>query len=921
MAGAARLFFRKGTQRERLCSLGVGTGQHRATQGVTRAFTRPDSHAPNADALLRFCVCFFSLLSFSFSSRLLAADFATLLFNSGQGNGPIREQAEKQLRDFAAQNLGGFVLANASIVPDESKPLAVRAMAALNVKNLVDSRNQARQEELAQRWLSLDAQLRQQAKMAMVAGLGSPVKDVRRAASQAVAGIALVEIPARQWVDCVDLLSNSAGTVTNNAVVREASLTTLGYICEAIDPDALGGQSNTILAVLIKAMSQQEEHVPVRLAAVRALLEAVVFIEGNMLVEQQRSAIMQVVCANTQLPNLEVRVASFQVLVEIARLYYVHLPTYMQTLFNLTLKAIKTDEELVAQQAIEFWATIAEVELDLQRELEDFGKSSMTCHHFLKGSVKFLAPPLMDTLTKQDEDPESEDWNAQKAAACCLRVIASLVRDDMVQWVMPFVMANISHQNWRPREAAVLAFGCVLDGPSTACLTGIINQAMSVLLKHMGDKEQIVRDTTAWTIGAICELHPTLAKEHAHQLIVVLVDHLAEKPAVAAQVCYAIHYLAEAFEEEKDNATSPLSRFFHGVVQKLMLCCDRNDLDESNLRAAVYEALNSMITSVAQDQLQLVGNLMPLFLTRLDATAKMEDKNAAADLQALICGVLLAITSRLGEHIRAFSDDLMRRLLAVFSTPVARVHEEALLAIAGLANALGSNFDRYAATPYLQQVIVKALRSTDDSHVSSVAVSLVSDMSIALDEKMAPYCDVLMTVLLQNLQSAELDRDIKPSILSCIGDIALAITGNFEKYLVAVTNVLQQASQTRVLDPNDLEFVDYVDNLREGVFEAYTGILHGLSTAKKAQLFAPYMQHCVAFIEFLAKESEEIRDNVLFAGVSFIGDVAKCLGPPGIQLLQNRDGIRRFVQLASTSKNQKTFDAAEWAKSKLTQRP
>ena len=400
----------------------------------------------------------------------------------------------------------------------------------------------------------------------------------------------------------------------------------------------------------------------------------------------------------------------------------------------------------------------------------------------------------------------------------------------------------------------------------------------------------------------------------------VLVEHLGEKPAVAHQVCYAIHYLADAFEEERDNPSSNLSRFFHGVVQKLMLSCDRSDLDECNLRAAVYEALNSMITSVAQDQLQLVGNLVPLFLTRLDKTGQMEDKHAAADLQALICGVLLAITSRLGEHIRSFSDEIMRRLLLVFSTPVARVHEEALLAIAGLANALGPHFDRYAATPYLQQVIVKALRSTEDSHVASVAVSLVSDMSIALDEKMQPYCDTLMMVLLQNLQSAELDRDIKPSILSCIGDIALAIQGHFEKYLGAVMVVLQQASQTRNVDPNDLDFMDYIDNLREGVFEAYSGILHGLSTAKKVQLMAPYMQHAVAFVEFLAKESEEIRDHVLHAGCAFIGDVGKTLGPPGIALFQNRDPIRRFVQLGANSKNKATAEAAEWAKSKLAGR-
>ncbi len=81
-------------------------------------------------------------------------------------------------------------------------------------------------------------------------------------------------------------------------------------------------------------------------------------------VTAERSAILQVVCANTQLPAVEVRVAAMQVLVEIARLYYQYLPNYIQVLFNLTLKIIKSDDEAVAQQAIEFWATIAEIEVN-----------------------------------------------------------------------------------------------------------------------------------------------------------------------------------------------------------------------------------------------------------------------------------------------------------------------------------------------------------------------------------------------------------------------------------------------------------------------------------------------------------------------------------------------------------------------------
>lgn len=807
----------------------------------------------------------------------------------------------------------------AQVLVDESKPPHVRALAGINIKNLVDSRNLAHFEELSKRWLMLDPQLRAQVKSALLGGLGNQQKDVRRACSQAVAGVALVEIPARSWNDCIETLCNMAKNPQQvSPMQREAALMTTGYICESIDPDVLGGQTNVVLSAIIKCMSPQEDQIPVRLAAVKALLEAVEFIHGNMMVEGERTSIMQAVCANTQINNIEVKVASFQVLVEIARMYYAQLPTYMQTLFNLSLRAISKEDDAVAQQAIEFWTTIAEVESELICQIEDFGKSSEPCHYFIRGSVKFLTQVLLtEALTKQDDDPDSDEWNSQKAAALCLRVVATVVRDDVVQWVMPFVTQNINNANWRFREASVLAFGSILDGPSTASLRSIISNALPVLKNHMNDKEQIVRDTTAWTIGAVCELHPVVAKDFLNTLMPTLVEHLNEKPGVASQVCYAMHYLAEAFEDEKENQSSPLSNYFQGVVQQLMRACDRPDLDESNLRAAVYEALNSMVACVATDKLQLVAELVPLFLTRLDKTKEMEDKNAAADLQALICGVLLAVTTRLGPNIMPFADELMRRLFGVFNTPVPRVHEEALLAIAGVANALGQQFNRYASTPFMQELLVKALRTVDDSHVVSMAVSLVSDMSIALDDLMTPYCDMLMTVLLQDLQNTNLDRDVKPSILSCIGDIALAITGNFEKYMAVVMNVLHKASETRIVDQNDLDFVDYVDSLREGVFEAYSGILHGLNTAKKAQLFASHLFRCVAFVEFIAQESPEIRDKVLLAGVSFIGDVGKCLGPPGIALFQNKDGIRRFVAMAAASKNPKTAEAAEWAKSKL----
>ena len=57
--------------------------------------------------------------------------------------------------------------------------------------------------------------------------------------------------------------------------------------------------------------------------------------------------------------------ASFECLVRIASTYYDKLTAYMNEIYAITIKASKFDEEDVKLQAIEFWCTICEEELDI----------------------------------------------------------------------------------------------------------------------------------------------------------------------------------------------------------------------------------------------------------------------------------------------------------------------------------------------------------------------------------------------------------------------------------------------------------------------------------------------------------------------------------------------------------------------------
>lgn len=64
--------------------------------------------------------------------------------------------------------------------------------------------------------------------------------------------------------------------------------------------------------------------------------------------------------------------------------------------------------------------------------------------------------------------------------------------------------------------------------------------------------------------------------------------------------------------------------------------------------------------------------------------------------------------------------------------------------------------------------------------VCQVSVGVLGDVCRALEDQMMPYCGELLPILLQNLQSNDVHRNVKPGILSCFGDIVLAVGDKFE---------------------------------------------------------------------------------------------------------------------------------------------
>ena len=201
----------------------------------------------------------------------------------------------------------------------------------------------------------------------------------------------------------------------------------------------------------------------------------------------------------------------------------------------------------------------------------------------------------------------------RQGAATCLERWRH-VDDAVVPPVLQFMQVGVQSQDWRAREAAILAFGSVrrlaaappthpprrrsprprpapqiLEGPSDEAIGNYVSQGMDYFIGAMRDASVAVRDTAAWTIGRICD-HQMERIQPQHWKAMMHTPAASEDPAargvlwsgledtaVAANVCLALHNLAEHCEDQRDRPSNPLSTQFIAIAQALLACTERAD--------------------------------------------------------------------------------------------------------------------------------------------------------------------------------------------------------------------------------------------------------------------------------------------------------------------------------------------------------
>jgi importin subunit beta-1 len=838
------------------------------------------------------------------------------------------------------------------LMSTEGQGADLRMNAALFVKNLFAKVDPAQQAEATQRWLALDANFKAQAKAACLQVMLSPVKEARQGAAALTARIAVLEFTAAQWLEVIDLLKARATELLDNGQ-RATALETLGWICEdvvsypALDDapgpkEVMASHANSILTAVVFGMRPEEPDANVRYTATAALYNTLEFAERSFENEEERNYIMNVIFAATDASNVNMRAKAFSCLVSVADLYYDHLPAYIEQIFARTKNALENAQERdeVKMQAIEFWSTLADCESEIQElitEAQELGQQpGEQLFDIVKLAFEHLGPIVLTLLVIEEgadpDDVESGEFTVAMASAQCLKSIAICAGDAVVPLVQAFTVRNIGSADWRLREAAVMAYASIMDGPEDALASQLPHALPQFLNLMVSDSSLHVRDTAAWALGTAFHLHThvlvtdlnTLLADTLQALLHVLTSRAS--PSICSHACWIIdsiaYYLANSDEAPSVDV---LTSTYPMLVEQLIATSQRDDGgDDVPLRVTAIESLNSLIAAAPDSMLQALLDIVVFFVNELNKVTAVVAPDAASrqtqyDMQAGYCSALGALCTKLEQNL---TDEcavaIMNACISVFEHGVDGevVVEEALRTVGAVANAREVEFagfmQRFA--PFL----FAALAKIDAATVVTTAVGVVCDCCRALGTEFVPYMRDANDGFMKALRSQE-SKTLTLSVLGAFGDLAMACGTAYFPLADNLMHVLNLASETKVVLTTP-EAVEYYHGLLEAIVDACVGLVNCLDAAESASELPPnldkYIEFMLRFVLHVTDLKPEVPTTCFASAVGLGYDVGRVLGRFNPTVLQYMSTVQPLVDLFQRSlsaSDKSTKDSASLA--------
>lgn len=687
-----------------------------------------------------------------------------------------------------------------------------------------------------------------------------------------MAAIAAIELSKGRWESIITCLSSNAASP--KIEYRISALETLWYICEEV-PKLDRSQNEIILTAIIPNLSPEIDSDEIRIPAVTAFGACVKYSERQFEQTVIRDALLSLILSNCDSRNSRLRSKAVQCLLEIVNYQYDLLDVRcISRIETTTFGIIKADKaEDVVLLAIEVWCSICDEEITRmeKRSLERASKG------LIETAAPALLPVLLESLKKSD--PESEgDWTIPVAAACCISLLAEILKDIVIEPIMNFVVPNTASTDWKCKNGALLALAAILKGPNKKKMMELADQAIPMLINFLKDPKQEVRETTAWVFSKIAIYFPNIIKASFNEVISSWLETLSDKPKISYQICMSFCNLFENLVLLEDDSTNVFSPCFRALITNFWANAFRPDAcsNNANLVGGSFTAMTSLINIAAQDTYVTVNEILRALIENLEKTINgsfcIPDK--ALFYQCFICSCLQPVLNKLaGKIAQPVADAIMSLVLNSFKIR-GMIYDEGVCAISGVIVAMGKYF-----LPYMHkymECLTYSLEQSEDSILNRAALNSVIDLARALGAEISTYLGAIAPLLMGILRNEDMERSIKLLAISATSDVALIVKHRFEPYLAIFLEFLLSATRI-IMNPMqevDSELRDYLKQLTECIIETYTVLVYAVDDVDSQDILQRYVDDIFKFLGFVGSDLKEADISLIKDTCGLVGDLA-----------------------------------------------
>lgn len=803
------------------------------------------------------------------------------LYNALNPNDAIRREAEMRITDFQSKDYCSFVQNVVSIFKDINSSMELKMLSGIILKNSLHSSDAKIQDLYEQKWSAIDNNTREYIKKQIIECFGNTNEKIANLAGSALGYIARIELSLNLYFDFFDVMVQVMQDDLKASAVYEAVST----CCATLTNETLFNFKmflNTIFNICMMKLENPQTSANIKEVALKCTMNCFktlqdVFNNENAVIRFLNSIAMSTTTDASLTPKALICLNKFVFLNY--NLIENKIPDII-TFFN-NFWTLPSEEVLV--QVIEFWTILAEI-----KEI-----------NFIEEYLEFLLPHVL-RLMKKNEDYVDLKWNAHKASAYLLETISETYGSKILfnNLVFNYIESELNSGDKIRIDTGAIVLGSVIVKECDQQLVNFIK----ILISYM--KDPITEESCLWCLAKICETNFYAVVEHLAFLLNQTCEIIISKSPssttaawilnsifislnfVKQKKIYSTKFSLETQQALKECAFKQIREHFTEILKVLIAANENVSLENSTLRVALFAAMAEQIRFTEQEYYELLDNVIVYCQNKIVECVEALNKASASHIpiiEDILSNYIILSEVVIGKRSKDSASFLLPVYISVLKSKPSSAIGEVYIAVT-------SNIHDFSN--FLEEFVPFIARDLGclDSFILKSAINLIGFMANSIQKNFFHLSTQLIPLLIQNLSSKLISKQVKTQILSVFGDIAISLENNFEQYIdMSMMIFMQIINLEKASDPN------YVDDLRDNVIQMFNCIL--FATCKSNKLREVIYKLVEGIKKLLADENSE---ETLTSIATLITDLKAVYG---LHYDLNGKWVEDFYNQYITSKN------------------